>query len=304
MIGEDGMGALTYRPADEPEVEEEISLDWFDQLTPEVGHAATSEDLERLRMMAGGSQGARPKFVAQISADGARLRSHRRSWEAGWRHILVKRRAMTDEVGAVEAEAAYAEMAKAAGVAMTSVEMLRAASGEPFFATERFDRDGSGRIHMQTAAALLDVDFRTTTLDYAELLKIVRFMTCDQRAVEEMFRRMAFNVRALNRDDHLKNHAFLMHRNGVWRLAPAYDLSFSHGPGGEHSLLVGGEGRRLGRGNFDFVAEKVGVKPRRAAEIVEEVDAAIREWPRIAQGCAVPESLARSISDAMSAAHG
>ncbi|WP_018633828.1 hypothetical protein [Neomegalonema perideroedes] len=112
MIGEDGMGALTYRPADEPKVEGEISLDWFDRLTPEVGHAATSEDLERLRMMAGGSQGARPKFVAQISADGARLRSHRRSWEAGWRHILVKRRAMTDEVGALEAEAAYAGMAK------------------------------------------------------------------------------------------------------------------------------------------------------------------------------------------------
>ncbi|WP_083922969.1 HipA domain-containing protein [Neomegalonema perideroedes] len=95
---------------------------------------------------------------------------------------------------------------------MTSVEVLRVASGEPFFATGRFDRDGSGRIHMQTAAALLDVDFRTTTLDYAELLKVVRFVTRDQRAVEEMFRRMVFNVRALNRDDHLKNHAFLMDR--------------------------------------------------------------------------------------------
>lgn len=304
MVGEDGMGALTYRPADEPEGQEEISLDWFDRLAPEVGGAATAQDLERLRRMAGGSQGARPKFVAQISGDGARLRSHRQPWEPGWRQVLVKRRALTDDVGAVEAEAAYADMAKAAGIAMTPVEVLRASSGEPFFAIERFDREGRARLHMQTAAALLDADFRRTTLDYVELLKLVRILTRDQRAVEEMFRRMVFNARALNRDDHLKNHAFLMDLTGLWRLAPAYDLSFSQGPGGEQSLLVGGEGRRPGRRQFHLVAERAGIKPRRTATIVGEVDAAIREWPVFARGREVPESLSAIISEALQAAQG
>lgn len=299
MVGCDGMGALTYRPADEPAPQEDISLDWFDRLVPEVGGGATAEDLERLRHMAGGSQGARPKFVAQISADGARLRGHRQQWEPGWRHVLVKRRALADEPGAIEAEAAYAAMAKAAGIDMMPVEVLRAVSGEPFFVTDRFDRDGGARLHMQTVAALLDVDFRTATLDYVELLRLVRMMTRDQRAVEEMFRRMVFNVRVLNRDDHLKNHAFLMGATGAWSLAPAYDLSFSSGPGGEHTLLVGGEGRRPGRAQFELVAKKSGIKPRQAAAIVDAVDAAIADWPRHAEEAAVPGQMAGGISSAL-----
>ncbi|MFC3180652.1 type II toxin-antitoxin system HipA family toxin [Cypionkella sinensis] len=297
MVGRDGMGALTYQPEEQSEPHDEISLDWFDRLVPEVGGAATADDLERLRMMAGGSQGARPKFVAQISSDNSRLRSHRLAWEPGWRHVLVKRRALSDEVGAVEAEAAYAAMARAAGIDMAPVEVLRATSGEAFFVTDRFDRNGAGRLHMQTVAALLDVDFRTATLDYAELLKVVRLMTRDQRAVEEMFRRMVFNVRGLNRDDHLKNHAFLMERNGAWHLAPAYDLSFSRGPGGEHTLLVGGEGRWPGPAQFEAVAAKVGIKPKRAVEIVEEVDAAVSGWMGFANNSDVPTKLSADIGN-------
>ena len=93
-------------------------------------------------------------------------------------------------------------------------------------------------------------DFREATLDYAELLKITRVMTRDQRAVEQMFTRMVFNARAMNRDDHLKNYAFLMDPTGTWHLSPAYDVSFSSGPAGEHTLLIGGEGRHPGRAQF------------------------------------------------------
>jgi len=304
MIGSDGMGALTYQPEEATGAQEEISLDWFDRLVPEVGNGAAAEDLERLRMMAGGSQGARPKFVAQLSEDGAFLRGHRLPWRPGWRHVLVKRRALSDPAGAVEAEAAYAAMARAAGITMAPAQVLRATSGEPFFVADRFDRAGAARLHMQTVAALLDVDFRTATLDYIELLKVVRLMTRDYRTVEEMFRRMIFNVRSLNRDDHLKNHALLMDRAGGWRLAPAYDLSFSSGPGGEHTLLVAGEGRRPGMSQFDVVAAKAGIKPKRAAEIVSEVDAAIEGWEEFAEASAVPRSVASQIAGSIVSAAG
>ena len=299
MVGTDGMGALTYRPADDPEPQAEIDLDWFDRLVPEAGHGAVAEDLERLRAMAGGSQGARPKFVAQLAEDGTRLRGHRLPWAPGWRHVLAKRRAVDDALGAVEAEAAYALMARTAGIDMAPVQVLRATSGEPFFVTDRFDRDGGARLHMQTVAALLDVDFRSATLDYIELLKLVRVMTRDQRAVEEMFRRMVFNIRTLNRDDHLKNHAFLMDRSGTWRLAPAYDLSFSRGPGGEHTLLVAGEGRRPGRAQIAAVAAKAGIRPKRVGEIVAQVEAAVAGWDRHAQKIEVPVILAQQIAEAM-----
>jgi serine/threonine-protein kinase HipA len=212
--------------------------------------------------------------------------------------VLVKRRAVHDDVGAVEAEAAYAAMARAAGITMAPVMVLRASSGEPFFVTDRFDRQGARRLHMQTVAALLDVDFRSATLDYIDLLKVVRAMTRDQRAVEEMFRRMVFNIRTLNRDDHMKNHAFLMDHTGTWQLAPAYDISFSQGPGGEHTLLVAGEGRKPGRTQIDQVAQKAAIKPKRAAEIVAEVDAAVADWARHAGESDVPDALTRRIADA------
>lgn len=295
MVGRDGMGALTYRPEEVPDAEDDLSLDWFDRLVPEVGSGATAEDLERLRHMAGGSQGARPKFVAQVSDDDRNLRSHRLPWEPGWRHVLIKRRAITDEPGAIEAEVAYAAMARTAGIEMAPVCQLRASSGEPFFVTDRFDRDGAKRLHMQTVAALLDVDFRSATLDYVDLLKVVRAMTRDQRAVEEMFRRMVFNVLAMNRDDHMKNHAFLMDRSGEWRLAPAYDLSFSRGPGGEHTLLVAGEGRRPERSHIDAVSAKAGVKPKRVAEIVSEVTSAVDRWGEFAGEVGVADAVAQAI---------
>ena len=130
MVDCGGMAALTYRPEAQPALPAEINLDWFDRLVPEVGRGATVDDLERLRMMAGGSQGARPKFVAQISDDGARLRSDRLPWAPGWRHVLAKRRSLTDEPGAIKAKAAYATMARAAGIDMARVQVLRTTSGE------------------------------------------------------------------------------------------------------------------------------------------------------------------------------
>lgn len=229
-------------------------------------------------------------------------RTHRMTWEPGWRPVLIKRRALDDAVGAVEAEAAYALMARAAGIDTAPVQVLRATSGEPFFVTDRFPRDGGARLHRLTVAALLDADFRSATLDYIELLKLVRLMTRDQRAVEEMFRRMVFNIRTLNRDDHLKNHAFLMDPNGTWRLAPAYDLSFSRGPGGEHTLLVAGEGRRPGRLQIDQVAAKTGIRPKRAGEVVAQVDAAVAGWQSHAQEAGVPSVLSSQIAENLDAA--
>lgn len=184
MVGTGGMGALVYRPEEAPDAVEEISLDWFDRLVPAIGEETSADDLESLRAMAGGSQGARPKFVAQLSEDGNRLRDHRMPIVPGWRAVLVKRRAMNDAPGAVEAEAAYAAMARAAGIEMMPTGLLHARAGEAFFVTNRFDRVDGRRLHVQTVAALLDVDFHSATLDYAELLKLVRVMTRDQRAVE------------------------------------------------------------------------------------------------------------------------
>lgn len=136
-----------------------------------------------------------------------------------WRRVLFKHGAMTAAPSAIGDAVTYAAMARAADVTVMPMHLLRATSGEPFFETDRFDRDGKVRVHVQRVAALLDADVRSATLDYLMLLKLARTMTRDQRVVDKMFRRMVCNARTLNRDDHLKNNAFLMDMSGVWALA-------------------------------------------------------------------------------------
>jgi serine/threonine-protein kinase HipA len=111
-----------------------------------------------------------------------------------------------------------------------------------------------------------------------------------------MFRRMAFNVLAHNRDDHLKNHAFLMDAGGGWRLSPAYDVSFSDGPGGEHHLAIAGEGRRPGRKHVEAVGQALGMKPAVIAALIDPVRAAIADWPRHADAAGVPSRRAKQIA--------
>lgn len=260
-----------------------------------MGEDASVEDLSKARAAAGGSAGARPKFVALLDVETGRVRDHRLTPERGERQVLIKHPATTDSPTAIEEEEAYARMARAAGIAMPWTMVLRSRRGDTFLAVARFDRRGAGRVHMHTAAGLLDVDFRQPSIDYENLLKLVRWTTRHAEDQDEMFRRMTFNVLAHNRDDHLKNHSFLMDAEGSWRLSPAYAVSFSDGPGGEHHLAIAGEGRWPGRKHLEAVGRTLGMKPVAIAALVDPVRAAIADWPRHADAAGVPSRRAKQI---------
>jgi serine/threonine-protein kinase HipA len=110
------------------------------------------------------------------------------------------------------------------------------------------------------------------------------------RDVEQAFHRMVFNVLAHNRDDHVRQHAFLMDEKGEWHLAPAFDLTFSHGPGGEHYMAVEGEGRAITRQHVAALGKRHGVAQKRIIAIVEEVQSALANWARFASDCGVSVS--------------
>lgn len=296
IVGTHGMGALIYRPEERAVGSSSIDLEWFADLATSMAEDASVEDLRKARAATGGSAGARPKFVALLEPEVGRVRDHRRTPERGERQVLIKHRAAADGPTAIEEEEAYARMARAAGIAMPWTMVLRSGRGDTFFAVERFDRSGAGRMHMHTAAGLLDVDFRQPSIDYENLLKLVRWTTRHAGDQDEMFRRMAFNVFTHNRDDHLKNHAFLMDAEGRWRLSPAYDVSFSDGPGGEHHLAIAGEGRRPGGAHVEAVGRALGMKPAAIAALVDPVRAAIADWPRHADAAGVPSRRAKQIS--------
>jgi serine/threonine-protein kinase HipA len=132
-------------------------------------------------------------------------------------------------------------------------------------------------------------------MDYEGFLRTTRALTRDQRQVEEAFRRMAFNVVAHNRDDHVKNFSFLMERTGEWKLAPAYDLIFSEGPGRQHTMDVAGEAERPGDRHMLRVAELCDVDSRVGQGIIKEVRGAVADWPRFASTTGVPLETAQQI---------
>ena len=125
---------------------------------------------------------------------------------------------------------------------MPKTALLEGKKGR-YFAIKRFDRIGDKRVHMHSVAGLIHTDFRYPTLDYGDLLKLTMHLTKSMQEVKKVFRLACFNLFSHNRDDHAKNFSFLMDEKGVWGFSPAYDITFSSGPGGEHSTMYLGEGR-------------------------------------------------------------
>lgn len=138
--------------------------------------------------------------------------------------------------------------------------------------------DGS-KVHMATAAALLELDFNQPSLDYHDLMKLTRIMTRDNKKdVENMFRRMCFNVFAHNRDDHSKNFSFVYDTESeTWRLSPAYDLTYSTTYYGEHTTSVDGNGQDSGETELLTVGVQAGMKKKQCQEIINEIKQRVEE---------------------------
>ena len=282
-VGRNGIGALVYVP-ELGTITDSIPMD-LDQLADASRQVLASESdelLDRLRQLGGSPQGARPKALVQVHQSTGQLSDQHCDLGDGWRHWLVKFAALSDvaDIGAVEL--AYAQMATAAGVLMPPVLLLPSRHGAGYFAAQRFDRQGDQRAHVATAAGLLHADFRVPSLDYLDLARLTLRLTRDQRQAEQLVRLAAFNVLAHNRDDHAKQFTFQMDRRGAWQLAPAYDLTYSAGPGGEHCTSIAGEGKNPGHEQLHRLAAVAGLERSDAAQIFARTADAVARWPEFA----------------------
>ena len=126
---------------------------------------------------------------------------------------------------------------------------------------------------------MLELDFNQPSLDYHDLMKLTRIMTRDNKMdVENMFRRMCFNVFAHNRDDHSKNFSFVYDTESeTWRLSPAYDLTYSTTYYGEHTTSVDGNGQDPGETELLTVGVQAGMKKKQCQEIINEIKQRVEE---------------------------
>jgi serine/threonine-protein kinase HipA len=110
--------------------------------------------------------------------------------------------------------------------------------------------------------------------------------------IEQQFRRMVFNIIMRNQDDHTKNIAFLMDRQGQWSLSPAFDLTFSYNPDGDwtsrHQMRLNGKQDHFTLLDFKACARLATLKRGRADDIIDEVTSVARRWPEYADRAAVP----------------
>ena len=260
-VGTNGRGALVYEPEEAMDIESGFGdLAALAQSAMDFDAGKAEDVLPEVRRAGGSSGGARPKAFVGFNPKTGEVCAERDMLPPGFEHWIVKFNTRRDGPDAGLREYRYYEKAVAAGVRMMPCRLIETRAGS-FFATKRFDRtDDGGRLHVASAAGLLHADFRTPGDEYALLFKLTDALTHDYAAKEELFRRATLNVLEHNRDDHLKNFAFLMDAEGRWSLAPFYDFTYSEGPNGWQTLSVAGEGADPTQRDLDRLAHEVGLR--------------------------------------------
>lgn len=286
FIGKRGMGALEFVPeVDRGPVAEKIDIRALANLAEKIAtereklsimpdETLTLHSLIAVGTSAGGRQ---PKAIIAINRETGEIRSSQTETDSEFDHYLLK---FGDTMrSSAELEQTYYEMARAAGINMMESRLLEV-EGTRHFLTQRFDRDRSGKLHTQTLAAMAP-----GADSYEKLLTVCRKLHLPEVDCQEVFRRMVFNILANNTDDHNKNFTFVMNRQGLWRLSPAYDMTFIFDTGGylpnrEHCLMVGGKLWDFHYEDVLFLAHESGI--RAPQSIIRKVASAIASFRTLA----------------------
>ena len=271
FIGDRGMGALTFEPA-EPWAMPGQDASLLKLASEAYRVHIDGEDeavLLELARLGGSPHGARPKVLVYFCPGSQRVSTYPFEGGEPW---LVKFQASGEHKEVCALERAYADLARACGLDMPQAHYFDLSPKLAGFGVARFDREAGMRVPVHTLAGLLHADFRVPgSLDYTTFLRATRYLTQDVREVNKAYERAVFNVLFHNRDDHGKNVSYRLGKDRRWRLAPCYDLTFSTGPGGEHQMDVCGEGRQVTRADLLKLASQADLSPGWAATVIDRM---------------------------------
>ena len=319
--GERGMGALELAPATGPAAKQTtgIEVSQMVALASKVlthrnnlqasfaaqGSADALSDILRVGTSAGG---ARAKAVIAWNRKTNEVRSGQVKAGKDFEYWLLKfdgvsgnkDKELDDPKGYGLIEYAYYLMALECGIDMSECRLFKE-HGRSHFMTRRFDRLAGGeKLHMQSLSALAHYDFNMAgAYSYEQALLVMRQLQLPMQAIEQQFRRMAFNIVARNQDDHVKNIAFLMNKPGEWSLSPAFDMTYSFNPAGawtaSHQMTMNGKRDNFTLDDFNACAKKASMKRGRAAKIVSEVQATVSKWKSFAEQAGLPDGVRQKI---------
>jgi serine/threonine-protein kinase HipA len=315
--GSRGMGALEFAPQKGPRLRQakKINIDSLVQLASDVltQHGQFSANLadahreEALKdiLRVGTSAGrARAKAVIAWNPKTNEIRSGQITAGKEFEYWILKfdgvsgnkDKELEDPKGYGVIEYAYYLMAKACGITMTECRLFEE-NERRHFMTKRFDRLPSGeKLHTQSLCALAHFDYNQAgAYSYEQALLTIRQLKLPVDAVEEQFRRMVFNIVGRNQDDHVKNIAFLMDKEGHWSLAPAFDMTYSYNPSGAwtatHQMTLNGKRDGFTMSDFRAAAKGANMKRGRADAIVKEVLSVVKRWREFAEAAKLSDGL-------------
>ncbi len=264
--------------------------------------ANPTESLKRLISVGSSAGGARSKAVIGWNPRSGHFVSGQFDIPDGYEHWLIKfsfdsETGQPGEFGKVEY--AYSLMARDCGIAMSECH-LQDVEGSKHFMTRRFDRIGSEKVHLQTLCAMEGLDFsQPHAHDYVQLFDAARQLDLGYDATDELFMRMVFNVCMENNDDHPKNFSFMLREGERWKLAPAYDLTFSHDSRNtwldSHQMAVNGKFRNINRNDLLAVARRFHVSDPN--ERIDEVRHVAEMWAHYAEDAQVSSAEAARIGE-------
>lgn len=315
FIGKRAMGALEFEPVVGLGGEESFNVEidslvniaakMMERRSDFSANIKSEEEIAVRKILSIGTSvgGARPKAVIALNDATGEVLSGQCSAPEGFEHWLIK----LDGVSGVQlggthgfgrVEYAYYLMAKDCGVQMMPCRLLEE-NGRAHFLTKRFDRKGNAeRLHTQTLCAMNHMDFNNNrSYSYEQLFQVMRRLKLTYPEMEQMFRRMVFNVFARNCDDHTKNHTFIMNLDGTWKLAPAYDVCHAYRPGSEwvsfHSLSINGKRDDINKDDMLQVARLINCRNPQA--IIDEVLQTVSHWMDFADEAKVDTDMAKAI---------
>ena len=317
--GKRSMGALEFEPAQDTFLEKDTKIE-IDSLV-EVAREALNQKAEldtnlsqdrkvalmNIIKVGTSAGGQRAKAVIAFNEKTQDVRSGQIDAPEGYEHWLLKLDGVTNhELGDPKfyglIEYAYYLMAKDAGIDMMPCRIL-AENGRSHFMTKRFDRiGGREKLHMQTLCGIAHYDYKMLrAYSYEQAFQVMRQMRLPYIQAEEMFRRMVFNVVARNQDDHTKNISFLMDKNGIWRLSPAYDVSWSYNPKGmwtsQHQMSINNKWTDITMDDLLTVASAMSIKKPRV--IIEKVIDVVAHWPDYAIPLEIPSETVAIINSTL-----
>jgi len=303
LIGNNGMGGLEFRPSlslQENNNKQNFSID-IDKAATIVNNInnhklVTKEEIQYLMNIGIFAGGARAKALIAWNEKTGDIRSGQIDTNEGYSYWLLKFGTVTDNKDKDEEadnkeyqkiEYAYSLMTKDAGIDMSDCRLIKSAEGV-HFATKRFDRNEKGKkIHMQSLGAIAHFDFNDPGAhSYEETAVVMKKMGLKQDSIEQLFKRMVFNEVAKNYDDHVKNISFLMDRQGKWRLAPAYDMTFSYNPTSvwtsKHQMTINGKMDNITLNDLITCGRNMNISNTRIQRILEHIISVVREWDKYA----------------------